>query len=418
LYAQQQQYTKARTVWSQSDLDLVREHWRSTSNTMLEKFIVIQPQIEQLVAQNELEQARIISLNFINEVGSNLSIESNLTNCILPGIEAKIWQTEDWQNIALLAQENWQNKSDLKSLHNWMVATYYATQIDGNIEKLIIALSTAIANIDLDPALRNVPWLGTQSVSIANVTAKLWKLLEQLIEAIKESDLPKYLHLRDRYRQEFWAIELSKTEPNAKILAGELTIPPACYQRYFPHISLGEEPQIWKTLYTNWGTAVAACLAGDPQRAETIRAELAITSSLEEFADRFILYEQGCYYLQQENWHSAIYPLNDAKDTIDRHQLWRERIDELCINHRRKILDFNEHLDFARFWYDLVGSSQSENYLVEYLALKLQWEWSSEIVTNELALIKIRDLLTDYPYHLVAQQVSMQINEYQLKINN
>jgi hypothetical protein len=347
-----------------------------------------------------------------------LSIESNLTNCILPGIEAKIWQTEDWQNIALLAQENWQNKSDLKSLHNWMVATYYANQLDGNIEKLIIALSTAIANIDLDPTLQNIPWLGTQSVSIANVTAKLWKLLEQRIEAIKESDLPKYLHLRDRYRQEFWAIELSKTEPNAKISAGELTIPPACYQRYFPHISLGEEPQIWKTLYRNWGTAVAACLAGDPQRAETIRAELAITSSLEEFADRFILYEQGCYYLQQENWHSAIYPLNDAKDTIDRHDLWKKRIDELCINHRRKILDFNEHLDFARFWYDLVGSSQSENYLVEYLALKLQWEWSSEIVTNELALIKIRDLLADYPYHLVAQQVSMQINEYQLKINN
>jgi predicted negative regulator of RcsB-dependent stress response len=41
LYAQQQQYTKARSIWSQSDLDLVREHWRSTSNTMLEKFRVV-----------------------------------------------------------------------------------------------------------------------------------------------------------------------------------------------------------------------------------------------------------------------------------------------------------------------------------------------------------------------------------------
>ncbi len=228
----------------------------------------------------------------------------------MPGIEAKIWRSEDWENIAILAEENWQNKRDLKTLHNWIVAIYYLTQIDNNIENLLVSFSTAIANIDIDPSLVDLPWLGDRSISLADVRARLWKTIEQQIELIKDSDLSRYLHLRDRNRQEFWAIKLARTEPNARILAGELTIPPACYQRYYSQIPLGEELQVWKTLYTNWGTAVAACLAGDPLRAETIRVGLAVNSSLEGFAQHFILCEQGCYYLQQENWHSAIYPLD------------------------------------------------------------------------------------------------------------
>ncbi len=411
LYVKQGKYQQAREVWLQADLDLVREYWRSISNVMLTKFKLVQPQIEQLVNQDRLEQARTVGLDFINEVGSNLSIESNLENCILPGIEAKIWRSQDWANIAILAEKNWQNKRDLKTLHNWMVAIYYLTQIDNNIENLLVSFSTAIANIDIDPSLVDLPWLGDRSISLADVRARLWKTIEQQIELIKDSDLSRYLHLRDRNRQEFWAIELARTEPNARILAGELTIPPACYQRYYSQIPLGEELQVWKTLYTNWGTAVAACLAGDPLRAETIRVGLAVNSSLEGFAQHFILCEQGCYYLQQENWHSAIYPLNDVKTTINNNSSWWHKINDLCIKYRTKIVDFNEHLDFARFWYDLLSSPQGEAYLIEYQALKIHWEWSSSIVTNELSVIKIKDLLNAHPTHQIVRQVSIQINE-------
>lgn len=412
-YARRQKYTKARTVWSESDLDSVREYWRSSSNEMLSKFKLVQPQIEELVWQDRLEQARTMSLDFINEVGSNLVIENNLENCILPGIEAKIWRSEDWQNIEILTRENWLNKSDLKSLHNWTIAVYYATQIDNNIENLLISFPTAIANIDLDPILKNLPWLSTQSISIEDISSKLWKMLEQQIESVKDLDLTRYLHLRDRYRQEFWAIELAKLDSTARISVGEIVIPPGCYQRYYSQIPLGETPQIWKTLYTNWGTAIAACLAGDPQRAETIRISLTIDDKLAAFANDFILYEQGCYYLQQENWHAAIYPLNDAKTTISNNDSWQQRIDELCINHRQKILDFNEHLDFAQFWHDLLSSAPAEAYSIEYKALKIHWEWRSSIVTNDLSLIRIKDLLDKYPAHQVVQQVSIQIDEAQ-----
>jgi hypothetical protein len=417
-YARQHQYTKARTVWSQSDLDSVREYWRSSSNEMLSKFKLVQPQIEQLVQQDRLEEARTMSLDFIHEVGGNLAIENNLEHCILPGIEAKIWRGEDWQNIEKLTYQAWRNNLDLKSLHNWNIALYYAAQIDNsietsNIENLLISFPTAIANIDLDPTLKNLPWLGAQSISIEDITSKLWQILEQQIETVKESDLLRYLCLRDRYRQEFWAIELAKLDPKAKIVIGGIVIPPACSHRYSSQISLGSAPQVWQTLYTNWGTAVAACLAGDPQRAETIRGCLTIDYKLEKFANDFILYEQGCYYLQQENWHAAIYPLNDVKTTISDNDAWQQRIDRLCIDYRHKIVDFNEHLDFAQFWYDLLSSTPAEAYLIEYKALKIHWEWNSSIVTNDLSLSRIKDLLDKYPAHQVVQQVSLQINETQ-----
>jgi hypothetical protein len=412
LYLRNGQCDRAREIWSNLDLDLVRKYAQLVSTSAIEQYQLIQTQIEQLVDRGEFEQSRTISLNFIDTFGRDSLIENNLKNCILPGIEARIWKSEDWQNIAILTRENWSSQPNIKSLHNWTIALYYATQINDNIEELIAALATAIANIDLDPTLQDLPWLKTQSRSIADVSSRLWQLLEQRIEAVKDSDPVKYLHLRDRYRQEFWAMELAQTQQNAKIIVGELTILPGCYQRYYAQISLGETPQLWKTLYTDWGKAVAACLAGDPQRAETIKIDLVINSNLAEFADRFILYQQGCYYLQQENWHSAIYPLNDAKTHIHNDREWWHKINELCLAQRRKIMEFEEHLNFAQFWYDLLSSPQSEDYLIEHRALKIQQDWANSIVNDELSLTKIQDLQATYPQHLVVKEISNQIETY------
>jgi hypothetical protein len=411
LYTKQGQYDRARKIWSKLDLQMVRSYDRAGSHE-IEQCKLVQTQIKQLVDQGELEQARTVSLELIGRFGSDSVIETNLKNCILPGIEAKIWKGEDWQNIAILTRENWSSQPKITSLHNWTIALYYATQIDDNIEELIAAWATLIANIDLDPTLQDLPWLKTKIGSLADICSQLWQLLEQRIETIKDSNPSKYLHLRDRYRQEFWAMELSQLEPNAKIVVGELTILPACYQRYYPQISLGEAPQLWKTLYTNWGKAVAACLAGDPQRAEIIKTDLAVNSSLEEFAERFILYQQGCYHLQQENWHSAIYPLNEANITIDRDREWWDKTNELCIDRRRKIIDFDEHLNFAQFWYDLLNSSQSQDYLIEYRALKIQQEWANSTISDELSLIQIIDLQAAYPQHLVVREIRNQIQTY------
>jgi hypothetical protein len=415
LHSQQGAYQQAREIWSKLDRDLVREYWQLISNETVEQGRLIQPQIKQLVDRGELEQARTISLDFINQFGSDSLIEANLKNCILPGIETKIWQTEDWPKIAVLAHEIWLSQPNIKSLHNWTVALYYASQIDHDLEKLIIAWPTAIANISLDPTLQDLPWLAGKLPSLNDLSDRLWQILDRRIEEIKDSDLPKYLNLRDGYRREFWAMQLANEQPDTKMMLGELIILPACFQRYYPQFSLGDELKVWKTLYTKWGKAVAACLAGDPQRAEIIKADLAINSNLEEFASQFILYKQGCYYLHQEDWRGAIYPLNDAKTTIRDNYQWHDEIDRLCTNHRLKIIDFDEHLDFSRFWHDLLPTPESETYFVEYQALKIQSDWSNSLIPDAESLAKIQDLLYYYPLHPIAQAMFTQINDYWLQ---
>lgn len=425
LHSQIGAYQQAREIWSKLDSvsaalagrDLVSEYSHLISNETIEQCRLIQPQIKQLVDRGELEQARTTSLEFINQFGSDSLIETNLNNCILPGIETKIWQTEDWSKIAILTHENWVSQPNIKSLHNWTVAVYYASQTDHNIEKLIIAWTTAIANISADPILQDIPWLGGKILSFEDLSDRLWQMLDQRIEKIKDSDLSKYLDLRDCYRREFWAMKFAQEQSDTKIMLGELIILPACFQRYYPQFSLGEEQKVWKTLYTKWGKVVAACLAGDPQRAEIIKADLTIDSSLEEFASQFVLYKQGYYYLQQEDWRSAIYPLNDAKLTIAHNYQWHCEIDQICTNHRCKIFDFNEHLDFSRFWYELLYSDQSETYFIEYQALKIQSDWSNNVIPDSESLAKIQNLLDNYPAHLIVQEMFTQIHDYWLQNN-
>jgi hypothetical protein len=433
LYIQRQEYHKAQLVWSKLDLNVVQAHSQILADLAQQESNLARVKIKQLVDGGNLEGARTISLDFIDRFGGDLLVESNLNNCIIPGIESKIWNTQEWSRIALFAREQWLAQRDIKSLHNWAIALYYSTQVDGNIEELIVAWSTAIANINVDPNLQNLPWMGTRSISLIDVSEKLWSLLAQRIEVVKDTDLSKYFYLRDRYRQEFWGVELAKADINDRIVVEKLIIPPGCYQTYYPQISLGKEPQIWRALYTNRGKAVAACLAGDPQRSETIEADLRASfeieelanylscSSLEEFASHFVLYERGCYYLQQENWQIASQLLLEAKSTIDLNDVWSERIEQLCTEYRSKITDFDDNLNFAKFWYELMSSSQSEDYLIEYQALQIQNQWSNPNLSEDEEkryVVKIQRLLENYPDHPVAQAICTEIQEYYTNIQN
>ncbi len=418
LYAHKQEYQKAREIWSQVDRDLVQEYGKLVKSVVKERQRIVRPQIEQLVLSRDLDRAKAISLEFLNKFGRDPLITTNLTNCILPGIETKIWKLDDWIEINKFARENWLEQSTVASLHNYAVSLYYSNHLTDNTEELILIWATAIANIELDPTLKDLPWMGTKSLSIVDIRTKLWKLLELVIDRAKELDLGRYLSLRDLYRQEFWAMELAQAEPDANIQINGLTISPGCYQRYYAPILFTDESQIWQTLYTKWGTAVAACLAGDPARAEIIQANLGSANSpLEQFAENFILYERGCDRLQQGDWHNATYPLNRAKTTIQDNFEWWLKIDELCTTQRRKIEEVPEHLSFAQFWYDLLLSPRSETYLVEYRAVKIHLDWYETAINDELSLIKIKDLLDAYPEHPVVQDTFTQIYDYWLKNN-
>ncbi len=160
--------------WQQANRE-----WRSISNVsvqvqchtlknLAERDRLLQiKEIESVVDNNQLTIAKTLSLEFINKFSSEPLIQQNLENYIQPLLERQIWESQNWQQIAAKTEQIWLEQQDINSLHNWAIASYYLSQIDSSkLGYFIIAWSTALANIDSNPTLQNIPWLGSNSIDI------------------------------------------------------------------------------------------------------------------------------------------------------------------------------------------------------------------------------------------------------------
>ncbi len=65
------------------------------------------------------------------------------------------------------------------------------------------------------------------------------------------------------------------------------------------------------------------------QRAIQIKPTTKQTIGVEKFADNFVAYYEGCYYLQQK-WQQAVAKLKQAKPEIKENQDWQQELDKLC----------------------------------------------------------------------------------------
>lgn len=351
-------------------------------------------EIELAVDGNNIEIAKTLSLEFINKFGSEPTIEKNLENYIQPLLERQIWKSQNWQQIASKTEQNWLEQQDINSLHNWAVATYYQAQTNSNkLADFIIAWSTALANIENNPTLQNVPWLGSNSIDIKDVSIKLKQELENAIDAVKDDNINEYLKLRDIYRREMVTLSLVKQNNCGVRIKQRLFILPGCYQRscsYLPKISF--PAKIWGALYTDWGIAVAACHEGDIARAIKIKPSKNPSSDVDNFANHFISYHEGCYYLQNLEWRKAIKPLQQAQSDIKAKSDWCKEIDRLCELQRKKINDFNEHLQFSKFWYELLNSQPARSYFAECKTRKVAEKLSNKAISHQQGLNELRDI--------------------------
>ncbi|MEH2404012.1 hypothetical protein [Nostoc sp.] len=177
----------------------------------------------------------------------------------------------------------------------------------------------------------------------------------------------------------------------------DVFITPSCYQYYLPEWQgifenrIHANQKILSSLYTNWGLAVAACLEGDYQRAIQLKPSTANNSEITAFAQKFVAYHEGCYQLQQK-WREAIIPLKQAKPEIQANKDWQQEIDRLCGLQRQVISEFQEHLEFAEFWYDLLGSRDARSYLAEYKAEKIREQIANEQISSAIALRELQKI--------------------------
>jgi hypothetical protein len=336
--------------------------------------------IEQCVDRGDLEQAKNTSFQFIDKFGVDPLVEVNLYGHIQALIETKVWKTQNWNIIAETAEKLWIENQDITSLHNWAVASYYQAQIDPNkIADLIVAWSTALANIQVDPSLKDLPWLENSSLDLDRVSTSLTELIEKLIDGVKDTSIDRYLELRDLYRWQTVALRLTKNSSTAGVRVKQLLLSPGCYQRHLSTLPKSDIPaEPWGRLYTNWGQSVAACIEGDLTRAIQIKPKTNSVSVAEKYADCFITYHEGCHYLKQQNWRKAFTSLKQVQGEIKKFPDWIREIDRLCDKQRQKI----EHLEFAQSWYELLGSKPARSYLAEYKAKEI----GNQVAENKISL--------------------------------
>lgn len=404
-YAKQGELQQANREWQPLTQTTVAFQKNTLKSLAQRQRLVEIKDIEQLVNAEKLEKAKAASQDYIKKFGSEPLVQNNLDEHIQPRIESAVWQGINWGTIVATVERNWIEQPNSISLHNWVVATYYHAlsepqgKRDFNaIKKLIVALSTALANLPHDPSLKNVPWLGNNLVDYEAVSSDLQRRLETAIDTFKDQNLNQYLELRDLYRQEAVALRLMGAPPKRGTKVGDVFITPGCHEHYFTmqqskwQESVSPRQDVLRSLYTPWGLAVAACVEGDTQRALQIKPTIKPTNEAQSFAQKFIDYHQGCSMLQQQKWRGAIVLLKQAQSEIKVSTDWQKEVNRLCSLQRQSISEFKEHLEFAQSWYELLASQAARSYLAEYKAQQIGEEVANDKLTFGQALQELQKL--------------------------
>jgi tetratricopeptide (TPR) repeat protein len=392
VYAQQGNFQQAHCEWISLTQATVASQRELLENLAQRQQLLAIQNIEQLVNDQNWQEAKIASVAFIDKFGHDPLVKSNLDEHIQPRLEQTLWQSYDWSDIADKSKQEWIEKPNIKTLHNWAVATYYHAQSDATqLTDAIAAISTALVNIRQDPALQDLPWLANNSIDFDSISLHLQRQLETAIDTFKDQDFDTYGKLRDRYRLEMVAVRTMGKPPKQGLrVQSDVFLTPGCYELHQHKFENSHLPaKLWATLYTPWGLSVAACLEGDTQRAiqlKPLTKSAKSSTAAESFAQKFVAYHEGCYFLQHQKWRKSVSLLKQAQSEIRLSSEFQKELDKLCETQRQAISELEEHLEFAQFWYELLGNQLAKSYLAEYKAEQVRDKLVKEQISLSQAL--------------------------------
>lgn len=403
IYAQQGDFTTADQEWRKFPSEVIEKQRKLLLDLVKRQKMVIMKTIENLVTTGELLEAKKVSLEFLQQYDESI-IVNNLNNHIEPAMIVEKWQQKDWEKLARECEQEWKDKKDIVSLHNWAISTYYYSQIDpSKLRELITAWSISLTNIYNNPVWKNIIWLDYHKINFTEIVTKIKQILENRIEDIKEIDLSEYLHLRDLYRREnaYWKLINLAEKPSKKssLMINNLLVSPAgakyfsnnYLQNYLKSVIYNE--QLCQSLYTDWGLAIAACLQGDMERAIKIKPNNQPYLEIEKYAHSWLCYHEGCYLLKNnDSWQQAGEILKQARNLIVFNNEWIESLDNIFTKKRNQIENLSEHLQFAKLWVDLLNSQNAKSHLAEMKAEEVREEIVAEKISLRQALIKFQEI--------------------------
>lgn len=356
--------------------------------------------IELAVKENNLLRAEMLSKKHLKEFGADDFVETNLHQHIIPRVMDNAWKNGQWDLLLSSTLEKWHEYLSSDNLHNWAVANYYyaVNEINNISEVNIYAWTSAVVNLSSDPIFKS-SWLESKNINFDELTSLLVNTMEVLIDKVKEDNLEKYLQLRDIWRNETHALNFLVTSQAKVPRINQLLLLPGCYRslvnlrltKSFKELANDSiSTESWATLYTDWGPAVSACLAGDIPRAIKIRPSKSPVSSLETYARSIINYHEGCYFLANDKWRSAIKPLNAIKSILEVNTEWQVKLNQLCVIQKDSLDDANA-ISFADFWYNLISTKQSKDFYVETQVKKI----SKQLIDEKASWSNLQKSLTD-----------------------
>ncbi|TVQ42308.1 MAG: hypothetical protein EA365_15505 [Gloeocapsa sp. DLM2.Bin57] len=398
-YSQQKKWQQAKQEWKNIPDLAVKKQLETIQYLQAKEQLVTINKIKEAVSNNQLEEAREISLAYLAQFGTDSRVEYNLYQHILPSLNNQSWSSKNWRKISEATEQEWLQNKDITSLHNWNVANYYyyqETKQPQQLTKLISSWSTAIANLQSNPLWDNLPWLTRNMINTEELTTNLQTLLETLIDSYKDTKIDTYYQLRDKYRRELLAIKLMQ-KSNQGVKINNLWITPQSYQEYQTYFPQTKIPnQIWGTLYTDWGLAIAACLEGDRSRGFQLQPSQKPTTEIEKYAAQYLDYQIGCYYLQQKQWQKAIKPLEENKNLITNSADYLAEVNQLCQLQRQELdeKDLDTKLEFAQFWRTLLSTPEANSYFAQLRVSQIANSLNEETMTETEAIKQLKLLQT------------------------
>ena len=395
IYAKKKQWKKIYQYWKYLPNNTIKKQQELIKKLVIKDRLENMKVIEDYIELKNFDESKLASENFIKKFGNNSLIKKNLDYHIIPYLRSQQWQEKnlDIKKLNQETEKQWIKNTNIVSLHNLMVSQYYLfSQDKGSLKNLIPIWMTNINNLENNPILKNIDWLNYDDINLPDFSENLQELLEEYIEEFKIENLELYLKLRDIYRREKWALKLSQNENNFSIKINDIFITPEFYEKYYKHQKNINIPlNILGSLYTPWGYTVTACLEKDITRAIAIKPT-SITSKIEKFSQKFVYYNIGCFYLENNQWEKAIDILNSIKIEILNSQEWIENINKLCQTQQHNIKYFNENLEFSEFWYNLISNADSLSYFSEYQAQKIILHLDQEKISFTEALFELKQL--------------------------
>lgn len=388
---------RALEEWHELEGDGVMLQRRQLESKARRDRLLSQRQLEELVEERNWEEALRHAEAHEARYGADSQVTYNVEHHLLPQRDLELWESQTGAQRLQAQKEAFFADPSASRLHNWFVCAYQQVLQDRTrLPELVPLWLMTVANLAHYPS----PLRGLERPAV----------LRQLEMLVREDEVAQ-----DRFRLASLVLELAGTPPRAGYFAGELLVLPGIHSEGPELAWRSGDPatsRLIEALYSAWGPAVAACLAGDLMRAVALKPAVARTEA-ERLAEALLAFKRGVVSLRTGDLKAAREYLGVAKAELASRPDWRAEAETAFRARQGTVTDVAEALTLSACWKDLLDTQEARAYWVELRARNVATQLGEERISEAAALIELGTLLKVDADHALALDIKRRIEEMQ-----